>query len=192
MFCHICVEVFQVSLLCMCVIVSFVSTQQHQYHHKCISCTMPMIPMVRFFRFLFSAWPIDYEVHVLVSGIRYTDVSHIERSLMSMCLVMTKPFLTGVYLERPCISDIRGRFIYVVMVLMNSGTSTLGVNDLKVYSSRFRTYKNPQDRTTTVWFVRYKIIAGCQGKGWKLKFWSSTKQMDRYYVSILLLYTYMQ
>ena len=88
----------------------------------------------------FAARPIDYEVHVLAGDIYHTDVTAATRSLMNKCLVMTKPIvaLTGVYLERPCISDVRGQYLYVVMVLLNGGSSTMGINDLKVYSSKLQ------------------------------------------------------
>ena len=87
----------------------------------------------------FAAWDIDYEVHVVAGDTPYTDVTPVARSLMSKCLVMTKPVvtLTGVTLERPCTSDIRGRYLYVVMVLLNADASSMGISDLKVYSSRF-------------------------------------------------------
>ena len=53
--------------------------------------------------FLFAAQNIDYDVHVLVCDTYYNDVTHIELELMNICLTMAKPFLTKVYLERPCV-----------------------------------------------------------------------------------------
>ena len=80
---------------------------------------------------------MGYEVDVLVSNIRYTDVTHIEGDLMNKCVVMTYPFLMEMYLERPCTQELKGRYLYVVLVSLNGGETTMGVNDLKVYSSRF-------------------------------------------------------
>ena len=89
------------------------------------------------FRVSSLAWPMEYEVHVLVSNMHYTDVTHTERSLMAKCVVLTKPFLLNVHLERPCAQELKGRYLYVVMIFLNEGTSTMGIKDLKVYSSTY-------------------------------------------------------
>ena len=87
---------------------------------------------------LFAAWPIEYEVHVLVGDKYYSDVTHVEQRLMNTCLVLTKPFITftNVHLTHPCALDIKGRYLYVVMVIMDGTTTTMGIVDLKVYAGR--------------------------------------------------------
>ena len=87
---------------------------------------------------LFAALPIEYEVHVLVGDIYYPDVTHIEHRLMNTCLVLTKPLITftNVHLTRPCAFAIKGRYLYVVMAIMDGTTATMGIVDLKVYAGR--------------------------------------------------------
>ena len=85
---------------------------------------------------LFADQPIDYEVHILVGDTYYADVTTAERNLMNKCLVLNKPMLTlkHVHLERPCVSVVTGRYLYVVMVILDGSSSTMGINDLNVYT----------------------------------------------------------
>ena len=85
---------------------------------------------------LFAVHPIEYEVHILVADTYYSDVTTAEPNLMSKCLVLNKPMLTliHVHLERPCFSVITGRYLYVVMVILDGSSSTMGINDLNVYT----------------------------------------------------------
>ena len=85
---------------------------------------------------LFADQPIDYEVHILVGDTYYADVTTAERKLMSKCLVLNKPMLTlkDVHLERPCVSVVTGRYLYVVTVILDGSLSPMGINDLNVYT----------------------------------------------------------
>ena len=85
--------------------------------------------------------PGEYEVHIVSSNTSYTAVTDGELGLMDKCTLLPSPFLVNIDVERPCVSQATNRYIYVVMVLISVTASTMGVGELRVYSSKY--YMNP-------------------------------------------------
>ena len=85
----------------------------------------------------FSALGVEFEVHIVSSNIGYTDVPDEALGLMDKCTILPSPLLVHIDIERPCVSQATNRYIYVVMVLISASSSTMGIRELRVYSSKY-------------------------------------------------------
>ena len=88
---------------------------------------------------LFVIWCLilvagDAEVHIVISNSYKIVMKNKDWTLMTKCAALSAPILTKIFIERPCISQATGRYIYVVMINRARG---MGINEFKVHPGKY-------------------------------------------------------
>ena len=75
----------------------------------------------------------ESEIHIVISDTYCIVMNNEEWTAMTKCVTLSMPIPLRIFVERPCVSQAVGRYIYVVRV---KGSGSMWIGEFRVYFSK--------------------------------------------------------